>query len=68
MEEMRLAAPLWAQGRKQKSPPFGAAMVVRSDMGLVVQDDIQQGVIDFQFPIVFDIAQLSEFVHEMADA
>jgi hypothetical protein len=27
------------------------------DLGLVVQNDIQQGVVDFQFFIAFDIAQ-----------
>ena len=39
---------------------------LRLDGGLVVQNDIQQGVMDFQFSIVFDVAQFAELVHEMA--
>jgi hypothetical protein len=31
---------------------------------LLVQNDGQQGLIDLDFPVVFDEAQLSEFVHE----
>jgi hypothetical protein len=35
---------------------------------LVVQNDVQQRVADFQFSVVFDIAQFAELVHEKAHA
>ena len=38
------------------------------DPGLVVQNHVQQGIMDFQFSIVFDKAQFAEFVHEKAYA
>ena len=38
--------------------------IPRFDLGLVVQNHVQQGIMDFQFSIVFDKAQFSEFVHE----
>ena len=41
-------------------PPF--------DLGLLVQNHVQQGFMDFEFSVVFDKAQLAEFVHEEADA
>jgi len=42
--------------------------IPRFDLGLVVQNHVQQGIMDFQFSIVFDKAQFSEFVHEKAHA
>jgi len=36
----------------------------RFDRGLVVQDHVQQGIMDFQFSVVFNKTQLAEFVHE----
>jgi hypothetical protein len=38
----------------------------RFDLGLVVQNYIQQGIMDFQFSVVFDKTQFAEFVHEKA--
>jgi hypothetical protein len=38
----------------------------RSDLGLVVQNHVQQGITDFQFSVVVDKAQLTELVHEKA--
>jgi hypothetical protein len=35
-----------------------------SSVDLVVQDDTQQGIIDTDYAVVFDEAQLPEFVHE----
>ena len=40
------------------------ARVVLPDLRLVVQNDVQQRVTDFQFSVVFDIAQFAELVHE----
>jgi hypothetical protein len=40
----------------------------RFDRGLVVQNHVQQGIMDFQFSVVFDKAQFAEFVHEKAYA
>jgi hypothetical protein len=45
-----------------------SSIVLRPHFGLVVQNDVQQGTMDFQFPIVFDIARCAEFVHEIADS
>src|SRR5438105_6725973 len=42
--------------------------VPRLDLGLVVKDHVQQGMMDFQFAVVFDKSQFAEFVHEKADA
>ena len=44
------------------------ASVVLPDLRLVVQDHVQQRVTDFQFSVVFDIAQLAKFIHEKAHA
>jgi hypothetical protein len=38
------------------------------DLGLIVQDRIQQRTMDFNLHIVVDEAKLAEFVHEEADA
>jgi hypothetical protein len=38
------------------------------DLGLVVQNHVQQGIMDFQFSVVVDKAQFAEFVHEKAYA
>jgi len=38
------------------------------DLWLVIQDHVQQGVADFDFSIVFDIAQFTKFIHEKAHA
>jgi hypothetical protein len=40
--------------------------IPRFDLGLVVQNHVQQGIMDFQFSVVFDKAQFAEFVHEKA--
>src|SRR4051794_25081915 len=37
-----------------------------SDFGLVVQNHVQQRIMHFQCPIVFDEAQFPELVHEEA--
>ena len=44
------------------------ACVVLPDLRLVVQDHVQQRVTDFQFSVVFDIAQLAKFIHEKTHA
>ena len=45
-----------------------SSIIRRPDFGLVVQNNVQQGTMDFQFSIVFDIAQFAEFVHEITDS
>src|ERR1700745_3393873 len=40
--------------------------IPRFDLGLVVQNHVQQGIMDFQFSVVFDETQFAEFVHEKA--
>src|SRR5438067_2402065 len=40
--------------------------IPRFDLGLVVQNHVQQGIMDFQFSVVFDEAQFAELVHEKA--
>jgi hypothetical protein len=42
--------------------------VVLPDLWLVIQDHIQQGVTDFDFSVVFDIAQFTKFIHEKTHA
>ena len=42
--------------------------IPRFDRGLVVQNHVQQGIVDFQFAVVFDKTQFAEFVHEKAHA
>jgi hypothetical protein len=42
--------------------------IPRFDLGLVVQNHVQQGIMDFQFSVVFDKTQFAEFVHEKAHA
>ena len=44
------------------------AGVVLPDLRLVVQDHVQQRVTDFQFSVVFDIAQFAKFIHEKTHA
>ena len=41
---------------------------IRPDLGLVVQNHIQQGIMDLRLSVVFDEAQSAELVHEIADA
>jgi hypothetical protein len=57
-------APL-APERKTLS---GSARIPRFDLGLVVQNHVQQGIMDFQLSVVFDKTQFAEFVHEKAHA
>ena len=42
--------------------------LIRSDLWLIVQHDVQQGTVDFHVAVVVNEAQLSKFVHEMAHA
>jgi hypothetical protein len=42
--------------------------IPRFDLGLVVQNHVQQGIMDFQFSVVIDKAQFAELVHEKAYA
>src|SRR6266566_3267646 len=35
--------------------------IPRFDLGLVVQNHVQQGIMDFQFSVVFDKTQFAEF-------
>jgi hypothetical protein len=41
-------------------------LIPRFDLGLVVQNHVQQGIMDFQSSVVFDKAQFAELVHEKA--
>jgi hypothetical protein len=43
-------------------------LISRFDLGLVVQNHVQQGTMDFQFTVVFDKTKFAEFVHEKAHA
>jgi hypothetical protein len=43
-------------------------LIPRFDLGLVVQNHVQQGIMDFQFSVVFDKTQFAELVHEKAHA
>src|ERR1700747_1471231 len=40
--------------------------IPRFDLGLVVQNHVQQGIMNFQFSVVIDKAQFAELVHEKA--
>src|SRR5256885_13689594 len=40
--------------------------IPRFDLGLVVQNHVQQGIMDFQCSVVLDEAQFAELVHEKA--
>ena len=51
-----------------RCPLGGSARITRFDRGLVVQNHVQQGIMDFQFSVVFDKTQFAEFVHEKAYA
>jgi len=42
--------------------------VVLPDLRLVVQDHVQKRVTDFQFSVVFNIAQVAKVVHEKTHA
>src|SRR5438105_12858033 len=42
--------------------------IPRFDLGLVAQNHVQQGIMDFQFSVVFDKTQFAELVHEKAYA
>jgi hypothetical protein len=42
--------------------------IPRFDLGLLVQNHVQQGTMDFQSSVVFDKTQLAEFVHEKTHA
>jgi len=61
-----VAGPLPDLERRKLSRSL--ARVVLPDFRLVVQDHVQQRVTDFQFAVVFDIAQFAELVHEKAHA
>src|SRR5216683_2379753 len=51
-----------------RCPLGGSARIPRFDRGLVIQNHVQQGIMDFQFSVVFDETQFAEFVHEKAHA
>src|ERR1700730_4936202 len=38
------------------------------DLGIVVQDHVQQGIMDLEFSVVFDETQFAESVHKKAHA
>src|ERR1700686_3044919 len=42
--------------------------LVTIDVRIVMQNDIQQGAVNLQVPVVVDEAQLAEFIHEEAHA
>ena len=47
---------------------LGGSARIPPDLGIVVQDDVQQGIMDLEFSVVFDKTQFAEFVHEKAYA
>jgi hypothetical protein len=51
-----------------EQPSSRCARIPRFDRGLIVQDHVQQGIMNFQLSIVFDETQFAEFVHEKAHA
>jgi hypothetical protein len=53
---------------RRPMPLDGSAHIPRFDLGLVVQDDVQQGIVDLDFSVVFDKTQFAEFIHEKAHA
>src|SRR5258708_21436791 len=57
-------APLASESKTLR----GSARIPRFDRGLVVQNHVQQGIMDFQLSVVFDKTQFAEFVHEEAHA
>ena len=46
----------------------GSARISRFDLGLVEQNNVQQGIVNLDFSVVFDKTQFAEFVHEKAYA
>ena len=46
----------------------GSARISRFDLGLVEQNNVQQGIVNLDFSVVFDKTQFAEFVHEKAHA
>src|SRR6202040_4319478 len=50
---------MWTLSGSPRIPP---------DLGIVVQDHVQQGIMNLDFSVVFDEAQFAEFVHEKAHA
>lgn len=46
----------------------GAFRAVTLDLWVVVENDIKQRAVDFNFPVVTNETELSEFVHEKAHA
>jgi len=55
----------------KKRPPTEAALrnrLIRPDLGLVMQNRVQQRLVNIYFAVVIDETQLAKFVHEEADA
>src|SRR5258707_1476891 len=50
---------MWTLSGSPRIPP---------DLGIVVQDHVQQGIMDLEFSVVFDKTQFAESVHEKAYA
>ena len=48
---------MWTLSGSARIPP---------DLGIVVQDHVQQGIVNLDFSVVFDEAQFAESVHEKA--
>src|ERR1700730_1802957 len=68
MTGKRCSAAFYSFRRRQPLSTSGSARIPRFDRGLVVQNHVQQGIMDFQFSVVFDKTQFAEFVHEKAHA
>ena len=47
---------------------LGGSARIPPDLGIVVQDHVQQGIMDLEFSVVFDKTQFAESVHEKAHA
>ena len=50
---------MWTLSGSPRIPP---------DLGIVVQDHVQQGIVNLDFSVVFDKTQFAEFVHEKTHA
>src|SRR3954469_1691287 len=63
-------------GNKLRVPPYApiaglfraACFTLRPDLGLFLQDHVQQRFVNFELSVVFDETQLAELVHEKAHA
>src|ERR1700730_18496675 len=55
-----------SSNRQRVRKKLGRSARIPPELGIVVQDHVQQGIMDFQFSVVFDKTQFAESVHEKA--